>query len=880
MRYAPEPCSRPGHPSLRGCLRLLGCLLLGCLSLAAAPPRKVVLQLSWHHQFQFAGYYAAQQQGYYRAAGLDVEFKTPRVDEDPANAVLEGKADFGIGGPDLLQHWGQGRPVVVLAAIFQHTPQVLLARPASGIQTIHDLRGKRVMIESQSASLRAYLKAEGLAGSLQELPHNFGIEEFVRGEVDGLSAYLTDEPFELKRLGLPYLVFTPQAAGFDFYGDCLFTRRELLQRDGPMVEAFRKASLAGWRYAMNHPEELIAWILDQYGSRHSAAQLRYEAETMRPLLQPDLVELGYLNPGRWQHISRTMADLGLIPQGLNIEGFLYDPNPRSAFLRLQRLFAGTLAAALLAAGLSFLFLRLNRRLREQIRRTEEVQTRLQSLFQNTTDAVFWVHRSPLDVFTVEDINPAQARSLNLQVEAVRGQHLEAVIGPQMAAQVEPRYRACLDTGLPQSYEESFPLGGLLHTFETLLIPLPDREGRFSRLVGFSRDVTLLRQDQEQRREGQKMESLVLMAGGIAHDFNNLFQAALGNLEMTRASLQRQGNTIPSLDRVEEALAQAAALSGALLNFSGKGFRALELMDLAALTREKIQELEAERPLDNTLRATLPEGLPPLELDRDQMGKVILALVTNALEAIGEGRHPGAVGVRIHPAPSAEPSGGFWVAPRPPADCLCLEIEDDGPGIPRENQTRIFEPFYSTKNTGRGLGLPATLGILKAHAAGLYLASRPGEGTRILVYFPIHQKAPVLPAGAPIKLPNIRKTILVVDDETLVRETLAELLREVLGFTVIPARDGVEAVECFDRHASEIALVLMDATMPRMGGMEAFAALRARRPDLPGILCSGYGDEFGQQTAASHGFHSFLKKPFLIKELEQAIARALEIPSAP
>lgn len=861
-------------------MRALGFLLMGCLSLAAATPRKVVLKLNWHHQFQFAGYYAAQRQGYYRDAGLEVEFQVPRVNEDPAFAVLDGKADFGIGGPDLLQHWGQGRPVVVLAAIFQHTPQVILARPESGIQSIHDLRGKRVMIESQAASLRAYLKAESLAGSLKELPHNFGVEEFARGEVDALSAYLTDEPFELKRLGQPYLVFTPQAAGFDFYGDCLFTRRELIQREGPMVEAFRKASLAGWRYAMTHPEELVAWILDQYGSRHSAAQLHFEAETMRPLLQTELVEMGYLNPGRWQHISRSMADLGMVAQGLELEGFLYDPNPRSAFLKLQRMLMGAVLVALGAAVLSFLFLRLNRRLREQIRRNEEIQTRFQSLLQHTTDSVFWIHRTAQGKFIIEDINPAQARSLGLEVEAVRGRPLEEVVDPDLTTLVEPRYQACLDTGMPQSYEESFPLGGVLHTFETLLIPLPDHAGQFSRLVGFSRDVTLLRQDQEQRRQGQKMDSLVLMAGGIAHDFNNLFQAAQGNLEMARITLQRQGISVPSLDRVEGALTQAAALSGALLNFSGKGFRTLELTDLVTLTREKIQELEAEDPLQNTLQATLPEGLPPVELDRDQMGKVILALVTNALEAVGDRRHPGAVGLRIHPSPPPEPSGGFWVAPRPAVACLCLEIEDDGPGIPREVQTRIFEPFFSTKRTGRGLGLPATLGILKAHAAGLYLASHPNEGTRVLVYVPIHRGAPdplVLGASA---LPAIRGAILVVDDEPTVRETLTELLREVLGFTVIPAADGIEAVELFERHASEIALVLMDATMPRMGGMEAFAALRARRADLPGILCSGYGEEFGQQTAASHGFHSFLKKPFLIKDLEQAIARALESTATP
>lgn len=365
--------------------RLLGAVTLAVALLTAAlplhaqdlrPAEKVVLQLKWKHQFQFAGYYAALKRGYYRDAGFVVDIREAQDGVDPVDSVLKGEADYGIGASELVLHRAQGRPVVVLAVILQHSPLALIAR-GGGVKSVHELDGKRIMLLPQETELYAYLEREKLPRSrIIEVKHSFSPDDLVKGRVDALSGYSTDEPFVLKKLGMAYSLFSPRSSGIDFYGDTLFTSEALIKRDPQRVIAFREASLRGWQYAMDHPEEIADLILERYGRRHSREHLLFEAAEMRRLMQPHLIRIGHINPGRWQGIAAVYAENGMLPAKHSLDGFIFDETtPRD----LSRLYRG-LAAALLIAVLVTLFAWrqavFNRRLRGEVARRREAETYL------------------------------------------------------------------------------------------------------------------------------------------------------------------------------------------------------------------------------------------------------------------------------------------------------------------------------------------------------------------------------------------------------------------------------------------------------------------------------------------------------------------------
>ena len=365
----------------------MGFILLSPLSAAAADNAR--LQLKWDHQFQFAGYYAAQAQGYYKAAGLDIEIIPGRPGVDPVQQVLRGKAEFGVGGTDLMLVRQRGEPVVVLAVIFQHSPLAFLTLKRNGLQNIHDLAGRRVMIEPGSSELYAYLRKEGLPSEkFTPLTHDFSAKDLLSGKAYAMSAYVTDEPFELEKAGHDYILYSPRSAGIDFYGDNLFTTESLIKLKPEMVKAFRTASLKGWDYAMRHPEELAQLIYTRYSRRHSIEHLRFEARQMELLLQASQIELGHMDQGRWRHIAETYAELGMIKPDFGLKGFLYRSDRPMRVLRPHYIF--TSAAALLFAVILLTALyvfRIKARLRLEAAERKKVE---EALFSETlfSDALF------------------------------------------------------------------------------------------------------------------------------------------------------------------------------------------------------------------------------------------------------------------------------------------------------------------------------------------------------------------------------------------------------------------------------------------------------------------------------------------------------------
>ncbi|MBF0471349.1 MAG: ABC transporter substrate-binding protein [Gammaproteobacteria bacterium] len=342
-------------------IRILVVTLL-CFAPPATALEKVTLQLKWKHQFQFAGYYVAQQLGYYREVGLEVELLEAAPETDVVQKVIAGAADYGVGSNNLVLAREGGHDVVVLAVILQHSPYLIIAAAGPEMGVVQDLVGRSLMLEPMADELVAYLQAEGISLDQVELEqHSYDAQTLISGEVAAMSAYSSDEPYFLDKQQFPYLIFSPLAAGIDFYGDNLFTTGDTLRRQPQRSARLREASLRGWRYAMDHPQQVVDLILEHYPTLKSRDQLLYEAEKMRKLMRPELIEVGYMLRGRWQHIANTYIELGMLPRDYRFDdGLLYDPQPD---YRRYLYWGGGAALLLTLLTLSlFYVIRMNRQL--------------------------------------------------------------------------------------------------------------------------------------------------------------------------------------------------------------------------------------------------------------------------------------------------------------------------------------------------------------------------------------------------------------------------------------------------------------------------------------------------------------------------------------
>jgi two-component system cell cycle sensor histidine kinase/response regulator CckA len=408
----------------------------------------------------------------------------------------------------------------------------------------------------------------------------------------------------------------------------------------------------------------------------------------------------------------------------------------------------------------------------------------------------------------------------------------------------------------------------------------EHQGRAAR-VSIIRDVTEQRRAEAEQRalaermlHAQKLESLGALAGGVAHDFNNILTVIANAVAM--AKRERGDAQSPHLDSIAVAADRAADLCRQMLTYAGKATLERQAVDLGAVVGEMAGMLEVSVAKRATLVRRLAADLPMVLGDPTQIRQVVMNLVINASEAIagahgtvvvstGAGRYGAETFAR-------SPAGGD----PPPGTYTYFEVRDDGVGMDAATLAQIFEPFFTTKFVGRGLGMAAVLGIVRAHAGAIDVESRPGAGTTIRVYFPA--TADPRPVSTPPPEPALRLegVVLLVDDEANVRFS-TQLLLEDVGMEVIPARDGVEALEVFAQHAARIGVVLLDLTMPRMDGIATLKELRRVAPHVPVVLTSGYGaraEAPGEVTP-----DATLAKPYTADALVAALRSVMRAPAA-
>jgi PAS domain S-box-containing protein len=339
--------------------------------------QKVALQLKWKHQFQFAGYYAAIEKGYYKEVGIQVNLVEAVEGINPSDEVLNGNAEFGICASDILLLHTDKKRAVVLATIFQHSPQVLLASKQSGIEYVNDLIGKRIALEPNAADLIVYMNDEGV--SLDKCiidNHPFDTKKLLSGEIDAISAFSTDELFILQEAKFDYTMISPSAGGIDFYSEVLFTTDSLIEQNPKLATNFREASLKGWRYAMNHQDEIINLIYNKYTQRHSIEHLKFEADRMKTLIMPNVVEIGYTNRGRWESILEIYKKSKLIDASVTTKGLLYSDYIKPKMDIPWNLIGILVLTALVFGFIAFFFYNTSQKLKDEIKYRHKIETKL------------------------------------------------------------------------------------------------------------------------------------------------------------------------------------------------------------------------------------------------------------------------------------------------------------------------------------------------------------------------------------------------------------------------------------------------------------------------------------------------------------------------
>jgi PAS domain S-box-containing protein len=389
----------------------------------------------------------------------------------------------------------------------------------------------------------------------------------------------------------------------------------------------------------------------------------------------------------------------------------------------------------------------------------------------------------------------------------------------------------------------------------------------------------------ERRQLQKAESLGRMAGATAHHFNNYLMAVTGNLELAMGDLNRSSRPFENLAQAMQAARQAAELSSLMLTYLGQTPGKREPLDLAETCLQCVPLLRAAMPKDVALDTVCPPPGPVVSANPNEIQRVLNNLVFNAWEASRDGRSVIQVTVKtVSPADIPE-SHRFPIDWRPDHNAngassadneyACLEVADEGCGIADRDIEQLFDPFFSSKFIGRGLGLAVVLGIVRAHHGAVTVESQPGRGSTFRMFLPLAPENVLRRPEQAAKSPAIAwgGTVLLIEDEQMVRKIVATMLTR-LGFTVLEASDGVEGVDVFRHHREEVRCVLCDLTMPRLNGWQTLADLRKLAPGIPVILASGYDE--AQVMTGDHAEwpQAFLGKPYRLKGLRDAIGRAL------
>lgn len=531
-------------------------------------------------------------------------------------------------------------------------------------------------------------------------------------------------------------------------------------------------------------------------------------------------------------------------------------------------------------GTDFLGIRTSNRDVTKNKLADEKLGRLSSIVESSDDAIISTSLSG----TVTSWNRGAENLFGYTEEEMLDRPLMTLLPADHAAE-ERDILETVASGKTYKHLDTFKISkdGKRIDLSVIISPVTDSNDNNIGISLIARDITNLKRAEQERlllerqiMQTQKLESLGVLAGGIAHDFNNILMAIIGNVDLALLRLNKESSGVENMRRVREAATRAADLAQQMLAYSGKGKFMIENIDMNLLIEEMLHLLEVSISKKVVLRLNLDSPLPAIAADATQMRQIIMNLVINASEAIGE--KSGIISIRTGQMDCTHQylkqdwlddniSEGLYVY---------LEIADTGCGMSSETAAKIFDPFFSTKFTGRGLGMAAVLGIIRGHNGSIKVYSELGKGTSFKILLPASNMPAESSDSKPHSLKNWQGsgTVLIVDDEEAVLKVSGEMLRE-LGFEVITALDGREGIDLYTANMDKIVCVILDLTMPGLDGEQAFRKLRQIKPDIKVLMSSGYNEQEVTERFIGKGLSGFIQKPYKLSTLSETLRSTLE-----
>jgi PAS domain S-box-containing protein len=509
--------------------------------------------------------------------------------------------------------------------------------------------------------------------------------------------------------------------------------------------------------------------------------------------------------------------------------------------------------------------------------SQESDPLYKQVFENISACMFLVDVTSDGRFKYAGFNAAEEKAVGLNNAEVRGKFVEEVFAADLAKKLNANYRRCLEAGVPINYDDELDLPSGRRYFNSNLIPLRSASAAVHRIVGACIDITDFKRTQEEALARQKLESLGVLAGGIAHDFNNLLGSILAQAELAEQELDVGSDPRQELQLIKNGAIRAGEMVRQLMVYSGQDPASFEPLDLSGLVREMLELLKISISKQAILTVDLPKNLPAVRANAVQMRQVVMNLITNASEALGDKK--GVISVSIAKVESGQ---GSLSDRQPDArldDYLQMEVSDTGCGMTAEVLSRIFDPFFTTKFAGRGVGLAAVQGIIRSHGGSINAVSSPGKGTHFQILIPcigqtvLDSREIILPASAS-DIGGVVGTVLVVEDEEELRFAVSKMLRKE-GFSVIEAGDGTTGASLFLANEHQIDVVLLDLTLPGMSGQNLLAELNQIRPGVKVILTTAYSRDIAFSSMGKQPPWSYIRKPYQFGEIVSLLRMACD-----
>ncbi|QTA86640.1 ABC transporter substrate-binding protein [Desulfonema magnum] len=601
---------------------------------------KVTLQLRWDHQFQFAGYYAAKWQGYYERAGFDVAIQSAVTPDgqivSSVEAVAKGDADFGVGAADIIMGRDKGYPLVVLAVIFQQSAAEFYVREGTELNSLADLTRLRVarnVNDLIDVEFQAMLQSEGIDSALvPPYPHEIGLEHLLKGRVDVMPGYRISVPYHAHFRGVKLKSFRPSSYGIDFYGDSLFTRKQLIKENQEAVRRFAKATLEGWKYALDYPDEVADRITHELTRSAPSVNLiglnKFQIKGIRELTLYPVVQLGHVNPNRWRRMHTFLKRAGVVESEFS-EDIIFDP----------------------------------------VRRGQERASRIQKILLTGLFSIFMV--ALLSLCWIILLRKAVAKRTRALISANK----------ELEDEIEERKHA-----------------------EKLL----------------EETVKDLRETRDKLGRQEKLVMLGQLSGGIAHELRNPLGAIRNAVYFLNMIMD---DAKPEMKETVGIIAKEVGISeriiNSLLGFARSKPPCFQKTDISSLIQEILAQTSVPKTIEVIIRT---DDIPTdFQADADHLSQIFRNLIRNAVQAMPEG------GKLIIGSEIQSP------------DWMIIFFTDTGEGIAEEHLDKIFEPLFTTKSRGTGIGLSLSKSLAEGHGGDIEVRSEVGKGSTFMVKLPLEKK---------------------------------------------------------------------------------------------------------------------------------------------